>query len=63
MTTGSADRYLRVFESFTRYAAARGVLRPDAVESSLCQDFVNAALPGRVPPQPVYAALTADSGS
>ncbi len=44
MTPGSADRYLRVFESFTRYATARGVLGSDAVMPATCSDFVDAAL-------------------
>ena len=49
MTTGSAARYVRVFESFARYAAARGV-DSNAVTTRLCLDFVNAALPGRLVP-------------
>jgi integrase len=53
MTTGSAARYSRVFESFTRYAAARGVpLGSAAVLPAICRDFVNAELPGRVAPSP-----------
>ncbi len=50
LTTGSADRYLRVFESFTRYAKARGVLGSDAVLPATCSDFVDAALVRHVAP-------------
>ncbi len=51
MTAGSAARYSRVFESFTRYAAARGVhLGSAAVLPGICRDFVDSALPGRAAP-------------
>ena len=51
MTPMTAARYVRVFQSFVRYATARGV-DSGVVSPALCLEFTNAALAGRVVPSP-----------
>jgi len=51
MTPTTAARYVRVFQSFVRYATARGV-DSAVVSPALCIEFISAALPGRVAPSP-----------
>ncbi len=43
LTCGTADRYLRAFEGFTRYAQSSGVDAPDPVTSELCRGYIFAS--------------------
>jgi integrase len=45
MAPATAQRYGRVFASFARYAQARGLTNLGLIDSSLCNDFVQAPLP------------------
>lgn len=47
---GTADRYLRAFEAFTRYAQVHGVVRCDGASPEVCERFVYADFSARERP-------------
>lgn len=57
LSGSTAARYLRIFESFSRYAQACGSLAPDDVTAGMCWHFLTAPLRGDQQPEVATSAL------